>query len=363
MSDQQPGFPDRNGNQAWQNMPSQNAPQQYPGAGYQGAPMQQNMPQGAPPPINFVPQTTVNPVSGTNAYSQADNRYEKGARRGGCWRVVFIIALIVLVCALGIAGYILFSYWQGQNEYDELTQYMQVDDSGEVVTLGSFDVDWDALRAINPDIVAWVYVPGTNINYPVVWREHDDQYYLKRTFGDNSAGDFAAEYGCIMLSGENQPTLTDQVNIFYGHNMRNGSMFNSLSENDDSEVFNSHRTYYLLTTQGNYKLISFACDKVLGTSTDIVIPNFPTQEEYEAYLQARYDSSTVTPVPPAPDLAKIKQLFAFSTCDYPDNHYRIITYCYVNDYLPAGSDVLEGRTAVDEGDVANVEELIAQRTS
>lgn len=316
------------------------------------------------PPINFVPQNTVNPVSASSAYNQADQRYEKGAHRGGCWRVAFIISLFILICALGLAGYIIFSYWQGQNEYDELTQYMQVDDSGgDIITLGSFDVDWDALRAINDDVVAWVYVPNTNINYPIVWREHDDSYYLKRTFGDNSAGDFAAEYGCLMLSGENQPDFHDQVNIIYGHNMRNGSMFNSLSENDDTDVFNSHRTYYLLTPEGNYRLVSFACDRVLGTSTDIVIPNFSTEEEYRAYLQDRFDESTVTPVPPAPDLDEIKQLFAFSTCDYPDNHYRIITFCYVNEFLPAGSDALEGQTLVDETDVANVEDVVNTRLS
>ncbi len=369
---QQPGFPEYGNNPGWNDGSGQYPSQFNPNSGYVGAPDQQGsygeqpMPAGqpgAPRPINFVPQTTVNPVTTGGAYAQADERYEKGARRGGCWRVVFIIALIVLVCALGVAGYILFSYWQGENEYDELTQYMQVDDSGEVLTLGSFDVDWDALRSINRDVVAWLYVPNTNINYPVVWREHDDQYYLKRTFGDNSAGDFAAEYGCLMLSGENQPDLTDQVNIFYGHNMRNGSMFNSLSENDDSEVFNSHRVYYLLTPQGNYRLVSFACDKVLGTSTDIVIPNFPTQEEYEAYLQERVDSSTVTPVPPAPELSRIKQLFAFSTCDYPDNHYRIITFCYVNDFLAADADPLEGNVLVDESDITNVEDIVDQRLS
>lgn len=338
-------------------MPQQPFPPQQP---YPPQQPQQAQPQ---PPLNFVPQTTVNPVGKTSAYARADEQYDEGARRGGCWRVVFIVALLVLICALGAAGYILFSYWQGQNEYDELAQYMQVDESADITTLGSFEVDWDALRAINPDLVAWIYVPGTDINYPVVWREHDDQYYLKHTFGDNSAGDFAAEYGCVMLSGENNPELTDQVNIFYGHNMRNGSMFNALSENDDSEIFNSHRVFYLLTPKGNYRLVSFACDRVIGTSTDIVIPNFPTEEEYDAYVKARYAESTVTPVPAAPELSKIKQVFAFSTCDYPDNHYRIITFCYVNEFLPEGSKVLEGQTLVDETDVANVEDLLNQRLS
>ncbi len=314
-------------------------------------------------PQQIVADETVKPVSQNNAYGHADKVYDKDARRGGIWRVIFILALIVLVTALGIAGYILFSYWNGQHEYDELTQYMQVDEEHfDAITLGSFDVDWDALRAINPDVVGWVYVPDTRINYPIVWREHDDKYYLKRSFGDNSAGDFAAEYGCIMLSGENTPDFSDEVNIIYGHNMRNGSMFEALSHNLDTEYFNAHRVIYLLTPQGNYRLMSYACDRVRGTSTDIVIPNFPTKEEYKDYVQKRIDESTVTPDPAIPPIKDIKQTFAFSTCDYPDNKYRVITFCYADEFLKAGSDPLKG-DIVPEGDVSNVEDVVNQRLS
>lgn len=336
--------------------------QQYPG---QATQPYQEQPYGYSVPSRvLVPQTTVKPVVQSSAVQQADKHYEKGARRGGAWRVVFIIALLVLLVALGIAGYIIFSYWNGQHEYDELTQYMQVEDDGaDVITLGSFDVDWDALRAINPDVVGWVYVPGTRINYPIAWREHNDSYYLKKSFGDNSAGDFAAEYGCIMLSGENQPDFSDEVNIIYGHNMRNGSMFEALSHNLDTEYFNAHRTIYLLTPKGNYRLTSYACDRVIGTSTDIVIPNFPTEEEYLQYVEQRIADSSVTPDPAIPDPEKIKKTFAFSTCDYPDNHYRVITFCYIAEYLPAGSTAEDGRQEIAGEDVASVEDLVNQRVS
>lgn len=326
---------------------------------YAGQPfVQSQIPVAVPTPAG-----AVNPVTQSSAYQQADKQYGKAARRGGFWRIVFLIALVVLVGSLSAVGYILYTYWHGQAEYDELTQYMTVEETDGATTLGSFNVDWDALRAINSDIVGWVYVPGTPINYPIAWRKDDDKYYLKHNFGDNSAGDFGAEYGCIMLSGVNNRDWHDQVNIIYGHNMRNGSMFAALGENMNTDKFNEHRTVYLLTPKGNYRLTSFAVNKVKGSSTDIVIPNFDTEEEFHAYVQARIDNSPVTPSPPIPPADDIKQVFALSTCNEPDNSYRIITFCYPEEFLPIGSDTMDGDALIDENDVSSVEEQMNSRLS
>lgn len=306
----------------------------------------------------------VNPVRTTSASQHADVRYGKGARRGGVWRVMFFLSLIVLLGALACVGYIFYTYWQGQSEYDELAQeYMQVDDPTGVTTLASFQVDWDGLRAINPDVVGWVYVPGTVVNYPIVWREDDDEYYLKRTFGDNSAGTFGAEYGTIMLAGVNSPEWTDQVNVIYGHHLNNGSMFALFADVADTQAFNEHRTIYVLTPVGNFRMTSFACDKVPGSSTDIVILNFPTAEELAAYVQARLDDSLVTPDPAPLPADKVKQVFAFSTCSQPDHQNRIVTFCSVDEFLPAGSDEARGNALIDEGEVADVQGMVDERLS
>ncbi len=304
----------------------------------------------------------VRPVQTTSAAQHADVRYSKDARRGGVWRVLFFLSLIVLIGALGCVGYIFYTYWAGQQEYDELAQeYMQVDDPTGVTTLASFNIDWDGLRAINPDVVGWVYVPGTIINYPIVWREDDDNYYLRRTFGDNSVGTFGAEYGTIMLAGVNSPEWTDEVNVIYGHHLNNGSMFSLLGKYEDSTQFNEHRTMFVLTPVGNFRMTSFACDKVPGSSTDIVIPNFPTKEEFTAYVQARIDDSIVNPDPPAIAANKVQQVFAFSTCSQPDHENRLVTFCSVDEFLPAGSDVAKGNSLLSDGQIEDVQGMVDER--
>lgn len=302
-------------------------------------------------------------VSAPSPKHSKEQKHKKGS---AAWRVIFVVALLVLIASLSAIGYIAFTYWSGQDEYDKL-----VDESVEIVdvetegitTLSDFKIDWDALKAKNPDTVGWIYVPDTVINYPIVWREDDDQYYLTHSFGDNSVGSFGAEYGCIMLSGKNDPDWTDEVNIVYGHNMLNGSMFATLAKFTSSEEFNAHRTIYILTPNGNFKLTTFAVNKVLGTSTDIVIPNFATTEEFQSYVQARLSASLVDADPAAPTADAIKQVFAFSTCSSPDDQYRIVTFATVDEYLPAGASSTKDSSYVDAADIDDVNALSEERTS
>lgn len=278
-------------------------------------------------------------------------------------KVVLVISLITLLAAGGAIAYILFTYNQGEEEYESLTNHMQVTDKGNSPTLASFKVDWDALRAINKDVVGWVYLPDTVINYPIVWRENDDVYYTKHTFGDNSAGTFGAEYGAIALSGANSPKWTDEANFVSGHHMRNQTMFAILQSFQDSNVFNEHRTFYVLTPEGNFKLTSIAVDKVRGNSQDIVIPNFETKQEFHDYVTARINESKATMDPAYAPVDDIEQIIAFYTCSEPDNQYRIMVYCSVDEFLPAGSDETKGSALVESSDIENVSAEINERLS
>lgn len=295
-------------------------------------------------------------------YGRAADRYSTQSRKKAPWRVVFWVALVVLVLSLAALAAIGLSYWSGQRAYDDIaSENFSAPSDVSGATLADFSVNWDALRAVNPDVVAWVYIPDTDVSYPIVHRDGDDSHYLTHDFNGNTRNVIGAEYGCVMLSGENAGDFSDAVSVIYGHNMANGSMFALLARFTDSATFNAHRTFYLLTPAGNYELTSFAVDRVPGSSTDIVIPN---PGDVTAYVQARLDASTVTPDPAAPAASEIDKVFAFSTCDAPDNSYRIITFCSVTDYQPAGTGADDtGAAQVDEGDIANVEGSVEGRVS
>lgn len=121
-----------------------------------------------------------------------------------------ICAMLILIFTVGIAVGVwqiyrqLHEYSEGADSYTDLEEYVKLpeepeDDSEETpVPSGSGEtenarwwpeVDFEALREINPDLVGWIYIEGAEINYPVV-QGADNQYYLKHLFtGEwNSSG-------------------------------------------------------------------------------------------------------------------------------------------------------------------------------
>lgn len=82
--------------------------------------------------------------------------------------------------------------------------------------------DLEALRQVNPDVIAWIRIPGTKIDYPVL-QGQDNDFYLDHNW--KGEGQIA---GSVFLEYTNEPDLTDYNSILYGHNMANGTIFHDL---------------------------------------------------------------------------------------------------------------------------------------
>ena len=255
------------------------------------------------------------------------SRHE-GAKKKKKTNIVFKISLAIFFICIGVLAYIFWTYYAGQKVYDDLKQYTDIDGK----PLGEVTIDWDSLRAINPDVIGWVYVPDTVVSYPIVWKENDDNYYLYHNFNGTTT-QFGAEYGCVFLSGSNKNDWSDNSNFIFGHNMWSDMVFSVFSnEQGNSEWFNNHRYAYVFTPQGNYKLLTYAQNKVISTATDIVYTHFPTGQQLQDYAQARINASIVSPDPAPEDVSTMFKLFSFSTCSTPDTDYRIITFSDVMEY-------------------------------
>lgn len=271
---------------------------------------------------------TAKTYSRDNYGSQARLNYSKNS--GSCrsrknpWRVVFVVSLVVLIAALIGLGAIAFQYISQQRAYDDLEQYASLSDS-ENMTLADLTVDWDALRAVNPDIVAWVYVPDSPINYPVVQGD-DNEEYLHKAF-DGSTG-WLASAGTIFLDSTNSPDFSDQNSALYGHHMNDGSMFASLSDWQNNDEFNAHRDIYVLTPQGNYRLKTFALVKTTGDDA-LVQTTFSSDESYQSYIQDKLDRSVTTQQGEVLSAADIRQSMLFSTCEYSQADGRAVLFAAV----------------------------------
>ena len=255
-------------------------------------------------------------------YAKA-NKQRKQSKK---WWVIFIIALVVFIGSLIAIGAIVYQYWAQQQAYRDLESHAQVSDA-ENIALSDLTVDWEGLRAINPDIVAWVYIPNTPVNYPVV-QGKDNEEYLHRAF-DGSTG-FLASAGTIFLDANNSPDFTDQNNAMYGHHMVDQSMFSVLASWENSDNFNANRTIYVLTPAGNYRLKTFAVVQTTGSDA-IVQTTFNTQVDFVNYIQDKLDRSMPVQEGDVLTAFDVRQSFLFSTCEYNREDGRAVVFASVEE--------------------------------
>lgn len=249
------------------------------------------------------------------------------------WRIIFWIALVVFFVSAGVLGYFVWTYWHADQGYKDIASQAVVTDvsdeqASSTDALAAMTIDWDYLRSLNADVVAWVTVPDTRINYPVV-QTSDNETYLYTDFAQNS--DFAARSGAIFQEASNTPGFGDTNNVLYGHHMRDGSMFAVLSTDFvKSDFFNAHRTVYVLTPEMNYECSAFSL--VLTDGYDpIVQTNFTTDEERSAYILDKEQRSVVAPSENFPDPTSIEKIFTLSTCDYQESDGRAVLFANVVD--------------------------------
>ena len=102
------------------------------------------------------------------------------------------------------------------------------------------------------DSIGWIYIPDTNINYPIMQSE-DNEYYLHRSYD----GSYLYS-GSIYLDWRCKSDFSGDVNMLYGHNMQNGSMFADVTKFIDSNYFDSHDYGWLTTENAVYKIDFFS---------------------------------------------------------------------------------------------------------
>ncbi len=116
------------------------------------------------------------------------------------------------------------------------------------------DVDFDKLKRINKDIYAWIRIPGTVIDYPILNREGDNSYYLRR----NQYG-YSDSNGSIFTEDFNKRDFSDPVTLIYGHNMSSGKMFGSIQKTyTNREFFESHKELLIIMPDVTYTYEIFA---------------------------------------------------------------------------------------------------------
>lgn len=136
--------------------------------------------------------------------------------------------------------------------------------------------------ASNEDIVGWLQIPDTEIDYPVVWTPGDENYYLYKDIEGN-----ADKNGSLILDTDSSLSPLTTNLIIHGHNMRSGAMFGNLTDYENPDYYENHKKIILYTEecQRNYEVIAVFRSQVYKKSQDV----FKFYKFFQADTQEEFD--------------------------------------------------------------------------
>ncbi len=238
------------------------------------------------------------------------------------WRVLFGVCAAIFLAALVML--LLHLFPRGGTVVPESAAPVS-----EVILVDN-PIDFAALQANNPDVKAWIRVPGTVIDYAVMQSGEDteEDFYL------HHAEDKSYRYaGSIYMQKMNNGDFTDPHTVLYGHNMRNGSMFAAVHKFKKKDFFEENQYIYVYTP-GHILTYRIFSTFVYDDRHLLYAFNFNDRESYADFLEQALHPASMT--------RQVRQDVTVT----PDD--RIITLSTCTDYNMKQRVLLEGVLIRDE---------------
>lgn len=224
----------------------------------------------------------------------------------GLKKLLIIITILACIVSLIIVGYIFIKDYlecnSNNEEIDDLVDEVFIENSNKEEN----KIDWNNLKSINEDIIGWIEIEGTDINYPIL-KDNDNLYYLKHNYLKKYNSN-----GSIFTLDINP--FEDCETLLYGHNMKNGTMFSILGKYLDKDFLLSHQKIKIYTPNKNYEGVIFSAYSIgIGTEKNN-ISNLSFDKKVEYYKkssQIKVDNAKIT-----------NKIVKLSTCSYINSRTR-----------------------------------------
>lgn len=175
------------------------------------------------------------------------------------------------------------------------------------------------IEQISENVVAWLTVTDTNIDFPVMQGKTNTEYLNKDPYGKYSLA------GSIFLDSRNESDFSDSYSLIYGHHMEEGAMFGALDDFLNENFFKAHTKGKLITKKDEYDITFFAVCDTSAEESSIFDPKGGGGPE--KYIREHYRYLLGT-------LEEGKKLIALSTCKYPDTVDRTVIFGYMTKTEP-----------------------------
>lgn len=261
-------------------------------------------------------------------------------------RLLIIFSGVALVACLAVgAGYLIDS-WRQHTAHQDLTAAVITPAADNSDPSAAKIIDFAALLATNPDTVAWIEIPGTNINYPVV-QTTNNETYLSRTFDGGTSVS-----GTIFLDADNAADFTNINSILYGHHRYDRTMFADLDLIYNGSLAADTPVYLYLPdgTRATYQVFSAYITENDPVSIDPATSVFATfattmlarsERDFGLDLLAvspQFTSTDTSPAPTNRNEAPSPRILTLSTCVANDDRRYLVHAVLTELQLPSAGD-------------------------
>lgn len=242
-------------------------------------------------------------------------------------RLVLLIGIVVIAIGVIMLVMNLLNYKKSDDLYDKTKEeYTDVNENpGEWYE--QIQVDFDALKKINSEIVGWIHFENEDIDYPIL-RANDNDKYLRTTYDGTDA-----IAGSIFMDYNNESGMTDSHILIYGHNMRNLSMFGNLKKyRTEENYFDEHKYFQIITPEGakRYEVISY---KEVSETDDMYTIYRADDEKYMTYLnETILAGSLVANKEVNVEELQNPQVVSLSTCTASDDKRFVVSGVLVDEH-------------------------------
>lgn len=238
-------------------------------------------------------------------------------------KIIKILVVILLIGIMLISSYFIYKNMQEDKEqeeiFEELENIVTTNETNEEKEQKEDNVNLNKLYKINNDIVGWLKIENTNINYPVMQTKDRPDYYLRKNFYKEYSvfGTPYIDENCDIENGNNL--------IIYGHHINGNKMFGELENYKNEEYYNKHKfiKFYTLNEKAEYEIISVFKTTVYNDNGFKYYQyyNLEDEREFETFINKCKELSLY-------DTQKIAKygdkLLTLSTCDYSQNNGRLV---------------------------------------
>lgn len=232
--------------------------------------------------------------------------------KSGIRKILYILCIIGAGICIGFLAYYYVRLQENKKIYEDLQSQTETEASISAETEEKFaeteeskkkleiPVNFEELWQINPEIYAWIEIPGTSVAYPIVQSASDNSYYLNHTIEG-----IAGYPGSIYTEGVNAKDFQDFNTLIYGHDMEDGSMFGGLSQFRNGDYLKEHETLIIYTPEHKltyriFMAVTYDDRHIIGSY------DFSEKEERAAFLSSIGNTD--------PEVTADSKLVTLSTC-------------------------------------------------